>query len=736
MNNRLINSLLSAILLVSCSSNPDLYKDPSQPVAKRVESLLEQMTLEEKLGQMNILVMGKSDNLNNTEDREGRKLTPEIGAFIYYDSNVDSANELQRRAVEESRLGIPVLLGHDVIHGYRTLFPMPLAQACSWNRDLTYQAARIAAKESYMSGLRWTFSPMLDVARDGRWGRVAESYGEDPYTNAEFAKIAVEGYQGENLSDKYSIAACLKHFAGYSYSQSGRDYNPTDVSDLSLWETVLPPFKAAIESGAATVMSAFNDLNGEPIASNREMLTEVLRNKLGFDGFVVTDWRSLEQLITQRVAADSLDASVMALKAGNDMDMYDYIYSRFLPTALERGVIDMKPIDEAVRRILKVKFELGLFESPYTEKVSDEDRYLESESVETAKSFAEESMVLLKNKNNTLPLKSDIKRVLLAGPMVDDRINMMGTWQSHGDQSDVVTIYDGLKAEFGDRIDFTYIEGASFLKNSDKLMSNFKCSAQTTDMIILALGEQAKWSGENGAKASLDLPESQVQLIVEGAKYNKPIVVLTSSGRPLALSNIEPYVDAIVQMWQPGLYGGEAVAGILSSRVNPSGRLAITFPYTTGQLPIFYNHRANARSAWGASQGSYRDAPTEPLYPFGHGLSYTEYEYSSLKVSKNEFIKGEKVTVSVDVSNVGEMDGKETLLWYVDDCVASISQPIKKLKHFEKRLIPAGESETFSFEIDPQRDLSFVDRDGVSHLESGDFYIIVKDQRIKITLLD
>ncbi|MFI3249108.1 MAG: glycoside hydrolase family 3 N-terminal domain-containing protein [Rikenellaceae bacterium] len=729
-------STLLLTLLVGCGNNTEIYKDPSQPTARRVESLISQMTLDEKLSQMNILVMGKNDNANNTEDREGRKLTPEIGAFIYYSSDAKVANELQRRAMEESRLGIPVLLGHDVIHGYRTLFPMPLAQACSWNRDLTYQAARIAAKESYLSGLRWTFSPMLDVARDGRWGRVAESYGEDPYANSEFAKVVVSGYQGENLSDKYSIAACLKHFAGYSYSQGGRDYNPTNISDLSLWETVLPPFKAAIESGAATVMSAFNDLNGEPIASNRGILTDVLRGRLGFDGFVVSDWRSLEQLITQRVAADTLDASVMALRAGNDMDMYDYIYTRFLPEALETGVIDMGLIDEAVGRILKVKFELGLFESPYTEDLAESDKYLDSQSIEVAKTLAEESMVLLKNADKTLPITGDIKHVLLVGPMVDDRLNMMGTWRSNGKESDVTTIYDGLVAEFGDKVDFTYLDGASFLKNSDSFIANFKRVAGGTDMIILALGEQATWSGENGSKASIELPESQIELVELSAKYNKPTVVLTSSGRPLALSNIEPFADAIVHMWQPGLYGGDAVAGILSGRVNPSGRLAITFPYTTGQIPIFYNHRANARSAWGGEQGAYRDAPTEPLYTFGDGLSYSEYEYSPLRATKSEFKKGERITVSVDVRNVGEMDGKETLLWYVDDCVASTSQPLKKLKQFEKRLIPAGKSERFDFEIDPKRDLSFVDRDGKEQLESGDFYIIVKDQKIKITIVE
>ena len=711
------------------------YKDASLSVDDRVESLLSQMTLAEKLGQLNILVMGKNDNANNNEDREGRKLSPETGAFIYFGTNVDNANELQRRAMEETRLGIPVLLGHDVIHGHRTLLPMPLAQACSWNRDLVYRGARESAKESYKSGLRWTFSPMLDVARDGRWGRVAESYGEDVYTNSEFAKVVVKGYQGESLSAKYSIASCLKHFAGYSYSRAGRDYNPTYISNLSLWETVLPPFKAGIDAGAATVMSAFNDFNGEPIAGNKYMLTDVLRHSLGFNGFVVSDWRSIEQLITQRVAKDSLAATIMALSAGNDMDMYDYLYSRYLPEALDKGLINIATVDEAVRRILRLKFELGLFENPYTEKVDETKRYLQESSVKVAKLMAEESMVMLKNVDNILPLKSQVKKILIAGPMINDRINMMGTWRSEAKEKDVVTIYDGLSKQFPN-VEFKYLDGVSFLKTKSDFNSQLKKYSEGADLIIFALGEQYAWSGENGSKASLDLPESQVLAVKEAANLNIPIVLLTSSGRPLALSNIEKYAKAIVQMWQPGLYGGDAIAGILSGRVNPSGRLAITFPYTTGQVPIYYNYRINARASWGESQGCYRDAPTKPLYPFGYGLSYSRFEYSDLNVSKAEFTKNEKIRLNVKVKNVSSVNGKETVFWYVDDCVASVSQPVKKLKFFEKKMINGGETVEFCFEIDPKRDLSFLDSRGEMRLEAGDFYIMVNDMRIKITLVD
>ncbi len=736
MKNLLTHTTLSLLLLLGgCSESSTLYKDASQPIEKRVENLLEQMTLEEKLEQLNLLILGKNTNINNLESgNANNKLSPLTGGYIYSGTSATDANELQRYAMEESRLGIPVLLGNDVIRGFRTLFPMPLAQACSWNPELSHQSCRIAAKESWLSGVRWTFSPMIDVARDGRWGRVAESYGEDPYTNCVFAEAAVRGYQGDALSDKYSIASCLKHFAGYSYSQGGRDYHPTDVSNLSLWETVLPPYQAAVKAGAATVMSSFNDLNGVPLVANHYMLTEVLRDRLGFDGFVVSDWRAVEQLFNQRFVTDSIDAAVKSIAAGNDMDMYDAIYRDYLPQALQQGRIDMATIDNAVRRVLKLKFELGLFETPYVEVVPDSDRYFAPASIALSKQMAEESMVLLKNKNHLLPFDKGIKNILLVGVMANDRNNYIGTWTCNGENKDVVTIYEGLQKEFGNRARITHLEGTGFLENIPAFEKALAREARKADVIVIALGEQRYWSGENGSKASLALPAAQEQLVVDAYKSNKPVVLLTSSGRPLALSNIEPYADAIVQMWQSGLYGGDAVAGILSGRVNPSGRLAITFPYTTGQLPIFYNHRENARGSWTSKQGGYADAPSTPLYEFGHGLSYSTFEYSNLAVSQSHFTKEDKIVATIEVTNSSDVDGMETLFWYVDDAVASISQPVKKLKHFEKQLVKGNETVQYTFEIDPMRDLSFVDANGNMHLEKGDFYIIVKDKRICITL--
>lgn len=627
-------------------------------------------------------------------------------------------------------MGIPAIMGHDVIHGVKTIFPIPLAQACSWNPDLTYQSSRVAAQESYTSAIRWTFSPMIDVARDFRWGRVAESYGEDSYVNSVFGVAAVKGYQGENLADENAIAACLKHFAGYAYSQGGRDYRPTDISDLSMWECVFPPYKACVEAGAATVMNSFNDLNGVPTVANAEICRDILKGKWGFEGFIVSDWFAVDQLVNQRYAKDEMDAGLKALEGGTDMDMYDGIYVKHFEKARELGLIDMEKVDDAVRRILKVKFQLGLFENPYSEDIPTEERYLLPESVALAEKSAEESMVLLKN-SGVLPLAASVKNIMLVGVMAQDSVHMMGTWRCYGDSADVVSVEEGLRQEFGSKATINYVAGAALKNNSSSLFPAMKRAAQSADVIVVALGEDIKWSGENGSKSTLALPEAQEQIVIEAKKSGKPVVLLLSSGRPLELCRVEPYADAIIEMWQPGTCGGSAVAGIISGRVNPSGRLAITFPYSTGQTPIYYNQREPARTG---TEGDYVDITTDPMYEFGHGLSYSTFEYGAVKLSKSEITKGETLVASVEVTNSSEVDGAETLLWFVDDPVASITQPAKKLKHFEKAEIKAGETREFIFEIDPARDLSFVNDKGKMRLEAGDFGIIVKDQRAAFVL--
>lgn len=720
---------LVALLLASCT-NGELYKDSSQPIDKRVENLLSQMTFEEKVEQMNILLYGRNTNENNLESRGTLDLSPLTGGYIYFSESVKHANNIQRFILDESRLGIPAIMGHDVIHGVKTIFPIPLAQACSWNPDLTYQSSRVAAQESYTSAIRWTFSPMIDVARDFRWGRVAESYGEDSYVNSVFGVAAVKGYQGENLADENAIAACLKHFAGYAYSQGGRDYRPTDISDLSMWECVFPPYKACVEAGAATVMNSFNDLNGVPTVANAEICRDILKGKWGFEGFIVSDWFAVDQLVNQRYAKDEMDAGLKALEGGTDMDMYDGIYVKHFEKARELGLIDMEKVDDAVRRILKVKFQLGLFENPYSEDIPTEERYLLPESVALAEKSAEESMVLLKN-SGELPLAASVKNIMLVGVMAQDSVHMMGTWRCYGDSADVVSVEEGLRQEFGSKATINYVAGAALKNNSSSLFPAMKRAAQSADVIVVALGEDIKWSGENGSKSTLALPEAQEQIVIEAKKSGKPVVLLLSSGRPLELCRVEPYADAIIEMWQPGTCGGSAVAGIISGRVNPSGRLAITFPYSTGQTPIYYNQREPARTG---TEGDYVDITTDPMYEFGHGLSYSTFEYGAVKLSKSEITKGETLVASVEVTNSSEVDGAETLLWFVDDPVASITQPAKKLKHFEKAEIKAGETREFIFEIDPARDLSFVNDKGKMRLEAGDFGIIVKDQRAAFVL--
>lgn len=717
----------------SKTGDQPLYKNPSDPVEKRVEDLLKRMTLTEKLEQMTQRIIGQNTNENNVE-QDKRSYSPLTGSYINFSNDPKFANEIQRKALEQSRLGIPVLLGMDVIHGFRTIFPIPLAQGCSWNPELTRLSCEIAAREAALSGIKWTFSPMIDVARDPRWGRVAEAYGEDTYTNARFSMAAVKGYQQNKLSDKYSIAACLKHYVGYSLSEGGRDYHATDVSPLTLWETFMPPYKAGVDAGAQTLMSAFNDITGTPATANRFTLTEVLKKRWKHDGFVVSDWDAVVQLVNQGYAADSADAAVKALNAGVEMDMHDNVYAKYLPEAIKSGKVSMSTVDEAVRRILRVKFRLGLFENPYVEELSETNRYLNAESRHLAEKCAEESMVLVKNANGVLPLKMSIAKIALIGPVAKDKGNVMGSWNCDGKPENTVTLYDGLQNEYKNKGEIRYVKGCDFEGNDESDFENAMNVATQSDVIVLCLGEKRQWSGENGSRASIALPAIQEKLAVKLKETGKPLVLVLSNGRPLELLRLEPLADAILEIWQPGNFGGNPFAGIISGRLNPSGRLDITFPKVTGQIPVYYSMRPNARSTEKLWNGQYQDVKNEPMYWFGHGLSYSNFVYSGLSVSKSSFTRNETISVSVKVKNTSNIDGQETVFWYVSDPVATITQPVKKLKFFEKRLVKAGEEASFTFEINPLRDLSFVDSNGNCLLESGDFYIETNNQKFKITL--
>jgi len=726
-----ISLLVLSISSLSAQNKKSLYKDKNAPIEDRIENLISLMNLEEKIMQMNQWTYGKNANPNNIGEKM-KEVNAEIGSLLYRSTNPEYRNQIQKKAMTESRLGIPIIFGFDAIHGYRTIFPIPLAQACSWNTELVKQTSAITAKESWLSGLDWTFSPMVDVARDARWGRVSEGYGEDTYANSAFAVAAIQGYQGKNLADKYTIAACLKHYIGYSLSEGGRDYRYSDISNQTLWETFMPPFEAGIKAGAATVMSGFNDISGVPASANYYTLTEVLKKKWRHDGFVVSDWGSVRNLVEQSVAKDIKEASQKSFMAGVEMDMVDNAYIDFLPELVAEGKVPMASIDEAVRRILRVKMKLGLFENPYVDVVPEKKRYLLPDYLKAAEELAAESMVLLKNEKKTLPITSKYKNLAIIGPMVKDSIHIMGFWEGMGRPEDVETIYEGLQKEFKNKANLHYALGCDFDGDDKSGFADALAAAQKSDAVIIFLGEKRDWSGENGSRSTIALPKIQEDLVAELQKAGKPIILMLSSGRPLELIRLNTMADAVVEIWQPGTTAGSAVAGILSGRRNPSGKLSITFPQTTGQIPMYYNMRESARP----KLGHYQDIPRDPLYWFGHGLSYTNYEYSTVKLSASKIRKNEKLTAEVEVANIGNADGKEAVLWFIKDPFATISRPMKELKHFEKQFIKSGEKTTYKFEIDPMRDLSYLDSFGNRHLESGDFFVIVNEQMIKFEVID
>ncbi|WP_312766290.1 glycoside hydrolase family 3 N-terminal domain-containing protein [Epilithonimonas sp.] len=725
----------ASILVMSCSSanaqKQPLYKNKDAPVEKRIDDLIGRMTLEEKIMQMNQWTYGKNANPNNIGEQM-KAVKPEIGSLLYRSTNPEYRNQIQKKAVTETRLGIPVIFGFDAIHGYKTIFPIPLAQACSWNTDLVKQSCAITAKESWLSGLDWTFSPMVDVARDARWGRISEGYGEDTYANSIFGVAAIHGYQGQNLKDKYTIAASLKHYIGYSMSEGGRDYHYSDVSQQTLWETFLPPFEAGIKAGAATVMSGFNDISGVPASANHYTLTEILKKKWKHDGFVISDWGSVKNLVVQGVAKDTREAAEKALLAGVEMDMVDNLYLDHLPELVASGKIKMQTIDDAVRRILRVKMNLGLFENPYVDVVSEKDRYLLPDYLKVAEELAQESMVLLKNENQVLPLTSKYKSIAAIGPMVKDSVHIMGFWEGMGDPKDVNTIFDGLTKEFGYQSKINYALGCDFEGEDRSGFANAVEVANQSDVVLVFLGEKRNWSGENGSRSTIALPKIQEDLVEELSKTGKRVILVLSSGRPLELIRLNKMADAVLEIWQPGTMAGAAVSGILSGRHNPSGKLSATFPQTAGQIPIYYNMRQSARP----EAGHYQDIPRDPLYWFGHGLSYSKFEYGKIKLSNKKFRKNEKIVAEIEITNKGTVDGKEAVLWYINDPVANISRPMKELKFFEKKMIKAGKKEIYRFEIDPEKDLVYVDSKGEKHLESGDFYIIVDNEKVKFELTD
>ena len=707
-----------------------LYKDAKAPIEKRIDDLISRMTLEEKILQLNQYTLGRNNNVNNVGE-EVKKVPSEIGSLIYFDINPELRNSMQKKAMEESRLGIPIIFGYDAIHGFRTIYPISLGQACSWNPGLVEQACAVSAQEARMSGVDWTFSPMIDVARDPRWGRVAEGYGEDPYTNGVFAAASVRGYQGDDMSAENRMAACLKHYVGYGASEAGRDYVYTEISAQTLWDTYLLPYEMGVKAGAATLMSSFNDISGVPGSANPYIMTEILKKRWKHDGFIVSDWGAVEQLKNQGLAATKKDAARYAFNAGLEMDMMSHAYDRHLKELVEEGKVTMAQVDESVRRVLRVKFRLGLFERPYTPVTNEKDRFFRPQSMAVAAQLAAESMVLLKNNNQILPLTNK-KKIAVVGPMAKNGWDLLGSWCGHGKDTDVEMLYDGLTAEFGGDAELRYAMGCKPQGNDRSGFAGALDVARWSDVVIVCLGEMLTWSGENASRSTIALPQIQEELVKELKEAGKPIILVLSNGRPLELNRMEPLCDAILEIWQPGINGARSMAGILSGRINPSGKLAMTFPYSTGQIPIYYNRRKSGRG----HQGFYKDITSDPLYPFGHGLSYTEFKYGTVTPSATKVKRGDKLSAEVTVTNTGARDGADTVHWFISDPYCSITRPVKELKHFEKQFIKVGETKTFRFDIDLERDFGFVNEDGKRFLEAGEYHILVQGQTVKIELID
>lgn len=725
-----IKTILAVLLLTAMSSTAKtekpLYKDANAPIEERINDLIGRMTLEEKMMQLNEYTVGLNFNPNNMADPVA-EVSPLLGSVIYSSSNAKLRNLIQRKVMHDSRLGIPMLFGWDVIHGFRTIYPIGLAQGCSFNSELVRNTAAIAAREGKAAGIDWFFSPMIDVAHDPRWGRISEGYGEDPYLTARMAEAVVKGFQGEKLGPN-AVAACPKHFVGYGASEAGRDYVYTEISDPTMWNMYLPPYEAAVKAGAMTIMSSFNDISGIPATTHQHLLTDVLKKRWGMNGFVISDWDGVKQLVNQGFAADRKDCAEKAINAGLDVDMNSGCYQDYLVELVNEGKVDIARVDDAVRRVLRLKFTLGLFKNPYTKEQSDEKNFLLPEYRAQAEKLAEETMVLLKNQNGTLPLQK--KKIAVVGPLAKTGGDLIGNWHAMGRGSDAVQLWDGLQQEFQNKAELRYVRGCDIDSSYNDGIDSARTVAEWADVVVLCMGEKGDWSGENQSRANITLPKAQTDLIAALHKTGKSLVLVLANGRPLDLHDVEPQVDAILEIWQPGVNGAASMAGILSGRINPSGRLDVTFPYSGAQIPIYYNRHRPARFA---DQGYYHDMTVEPLYEFGHGLSYTHYTYGNLRADKTTFTKNDRIRVSVDVTNDGKCDGKEAVLWFVSDPVSSITRPVKELRHFEKQLIRRGETRTFIFYIDPLRDLSYRDGEGHQLLEAGTYEIMVEKQKITLT---
>jgi beta-glucosidase len=757
-NLRTITIICVALILVSCNTKENSKTTPASenPFESKVDSILSLMTLEEKIGQLNLPTSGDITTGAAKGSNVAKKIEEGLVGGLFNIKSIDKIQEVQKIAVEKSRLGIPLLFGMDVIHGYKTTFPIPLGLSSSWDMEMIEKTARTAAIEASADGISWTFSPMVDISRDPRWGRVSEGNGEDPFLGSEIAKAMVKGYQADDLSSNNTLMSCVKHFALYGAPEAGRDYNTVDMSRIRMYNEYLPPYKAAVDAGVGSVMASFNEIDGIPATANKWLLTDLLRDDWGFNGFVVTDYTAIFEM-TEHGIGDKYKVSELALKAGVDMDMagdspsIPVAYVKTLKESYEKGEVSMNDIDTAVKRMLTAKYQLGLFDDPYKygDKQRSETEIFTPEHRAFARKVSAESMVLLKNENEVLPLKK-AGTIALIGPLAKAGNNMAGTWSVATDQDKSISVYDGLKEVIGDKATLLYAKGSNLDydlelekratmfgkgiprdgRTDKQLLDEALQVAAKSDVIVATIGESAEFSGESSSRTNIEIPQVQKDLLNALLKTGKPVVLVLFTGRPLVLVEENENVPAILNAWFPGSEAGLAISDVLFGDVNPSGKLTMTFPRALGQVPMHYNHKNTGRPL-GNSEGrfekfktNYIDERNEPLYPFGYGLSYTSFSYSNLKLDQASMTMNGEITVSVDVTNTGNYDGKEVVQLYVRDLVGSVTRPVKELKGFQKIMIKKGETKTVIFTLSVE-DLKFYNYNLDFVAEPGDFEIFV-----------
>lgn len=732
--------LLSLLILSACTNanSEDKAKE------KFIDNLISKMTLEEKAGQMNQYngfwdATGPMPEGDYQKKRYEELKNGQVGSMLNV-IGVDQIRALQKIAVEETRLGIPLIFGHDVIHGYKTIFPIPLAESCSWDLELMQKSARVAATEASADGLHWTFAPMVDISRDARWGRVMEGAGEDPFLGSQVAKARVSGFQGENLSDTNTIIGCAKHFAGYGFSEAGRDYNTADFNEYTLHNSIMPPFKAAVDAGVRTFMNSFNTIDEIPATGHTNIQRDVLKGDWNFDGFIVSDWGSIEQMIPHGFARDGEHAAELAVNAGSDMDMESSLYVSKLVGLVKNGKVKIETINDAVRRILRVKYELGLFDDPY--KYCNNERskkeLASEQNMKVALEAGMKSIVLLKNDKSLLPLEKNGNKIALIGPLATDKNSPLGNWRSQAVYNSASSVLEGMKNNSENKI--SYAKGLDLYYGQTNFHNRVKVNyddrsgfekakliASKSDVVVMVLGEEGHQSGEGRSRTNIGLPGLQLELLKEIHKVNENIVLVVMSGRPLDLTWEDKHIPSILQAWQLGSKSGDAIAKILFGDYNPSGKLTMSFPRNVGQVPVYYNFKNTGRPSTSIEQvtnSGYADVENSPLYSFGYGLSYTSFSYSDLSIDNDNMNKNSSIKASIELSNTGSRKGKEVVQLYIRDVVGSIARPMKELKGFKLIELNPGESTTVEFEIDNSL-LEFYTYNKKWESESGKFQLFI-----------